>query len=107
LHGKVFRIDYFLNYRILFLTPADPGLKYLNSLMRSGMGKIRTHDPEWKRFGSRIRDKHPGSSTLEKRRVCEMHDYSREEGSSVYQAAKTGIVPSLRTILAKFSAQDQ
>ncbi len=33
--------------------------------------------------------------------------YSREEGSSVYQAAKTGIVPSLRTILAKFSAQDQ
>jgi hypothetical protein len=32
-------------------------LKYLNSLMR-----IR--DPGWKKFGSRIRNKHPGSATL-------------------------------------------
>jgi hypothetical protein len=35
------------------------GLKYLNSLMR-----IR--DPGWKKVGSGIRDKHPGSATLEK-----------------------------------------
>jgi hypothetical protein len=33
------------------------GLKYLNSLMR-----IR--DPGWKKFGSGIRDKHPGFATL-------------------------------------------
>jgi hypothetical protein len=33
------------------------GLKYLNSLMR-----IR--EPEWKKFGSGIWDKHPGSATL-------------------------------------------
>jgi hypothetical protein len=33
------------------------GSKYLNSLMR-----IR--DPEWKKFGSGIRDKQPGSATL-------------------------------------------
>jgi hypothetical protein len=35
------------------------GLKYLNSLMR-----IR--DPGWKKVGSGIRAKHPGSATLEK-----------------------------------------
>ncbi len=33
------------------------GLKYLNSL-------IRIRDPRWKIFGSGIRDKHPGSTTL-------------------------------------------
>ncbi len=34
---------------------ADPG---------SGMEKIRILDPRWKKFGSGIRDKHPGSATL-------------------------------------------
>jgi hypothetical protein len=33
------------------------GLKYLNSLMR-------IQDPGWKKVGSGIRDKHPGSATL-------------------------------------------
>jgi hypothetical protein len=33
------------------------GLKYLNSVVRS-------RDPGWKKFGSGIRDKHPGSATL-------------------------------------------
>jgi hypothetical protein len=47
------------------------GLKYLNSLMRirhsgSGMEKIQIRDPGWKKFGSGIRDKHPGSTTLKK-----------------------------------------
>lgn len=32
---------------------------------------------------------------------------AREEGDNVYQAAKAGFVPSLRTILAKFSPEDQ
>ncbi len=27
-------------------------------------GKIWIRDPEWKNFGSEIRDKHPGSATL-------------------------------------------
>jgi hypothetical protein len=34
------------------------GLKYLNSL-------IQIRDPEWKKFGSGIRDKHPGSAILQ------------------------------------------
>jgi hypothetical protein len=32
------------------------GLKYLNSLMDSGMEKIRNWDLGWKKFGSGIRD---------------------------------------------------
>ncbi len=42
------------------------GLKYLNSLMRpgSGMEKIRIREPGWKKFGSMIGVKHPGSETL-------------------------------------------
>jgi hypothetical protein len=44
-------------------------LKYLNSLMRirdpgSGMETVRIRDPGWKKVGSGIRDKHPGSATL-------------------------------------------
>ncbi len=27
-------------------------------------GEIRIRDPGWKKFGSGIRDKHPGSATL-------------------------------------------
>jgi hypothetical protein len=30
-------------------------------------GKIRILDPGWKKFGSEIRDKHPGSATLKER----------------------------------------
>jgi hypothetical protein len=44
--------SYFLELRNHFL-----GLKYLNSLMR-------TRDPGWRQFGSGIRNKHPGSATL-------------------------------------------
>ncbi len=44
--------SYFREIRNNFL-----GLKYLNSL-------IRIRDRGWKKFGSGIRDKHPGSATL-------------------------------------------
>jgi hypothetical protein len=45
------------------------GLKYLNSLMRirdpgSRMETVRIRDSGWKKVGSGIRDKHPGSATL-------------------------------------------
>jgi hypothetical protein len=50
------------NLKIIFWTKilkfdADPG---------SGREKIgfRIQGPGWKKFGSRIRDKHPGSATL-------------------------------------------
>jgi hypothetical protein len=38
------------------------GLKYFNSLMRIRGGK--NSDLGWKKFGTGIWDKHPGSSTL-------------------------------------------
>ncbi len=38
------------------------GLKYLNSLMPIRDGD--SSDPGWKKVGSGIRDKHPGSATL-------------------------------------------
>jgi hypothetical protein len=42
------------------------GLKYWNSFMwiPSGIEKIRIMDPGWKKVGSGIWDKHPGSATL-------------------------------------------
>jgi hypothetical protein len=40
------------------------GLKYLNSLCGSGIRDGKNSDPVWKKFGSGIRDKHPGSATL-------------------------------------------
>ncbi len=49
--------SYFLELRNHFL-----GLKYLNSLMRIRDGD--SSDPGWKKVGSGIRDKHPGSATL-------------------------------------------
>jgi hypothetical protein len=45
-------ICWVINILILFFD-ADPG---------SGIFLIR--DPEWKKFGSGIQDKHPGSATL-------------------------------------------
>ncbi len=42
-------------------------LKYLNSLLRMRIqdpGIFLARDPEWEKFGSVIRDIHPGSSTL-------------------------------------------
>jgi hypothetical protein len=50
--------------RIRIRNPGFLGFKYLNSLMRIRDGKIQIRDPEWKEFGSGIRDKHPGSATL-------------------------------------------
>jgi hypothetical protein len=41
--------------KILQFFDADPG---------SGMKKIRTRDPGWKKVGSGIRDKHPVSAIL-------------------------------------------
>jgi hypothetical protein len=41
--------------RLLKFFDADPG---------SGMEKIRIGNPGWKKFGSGIWDKHPGSATL-------------------------------------------
>jgi hypothetical protein len=61
-NGQKIRIrdsDPGLTTRIILRELKKPffGLNYLNSLMR-----IR--DPGWKKFGSVIRDKHPGSATL-------------------------------------------
>jgi hypothetical protein len=41
--------------KILKFFDADPG---------SGMETVRIRDPGWKKVGSGIRDKHPGSATL-------------------------------------------
>ncbi len=39
-------------------------LKFFDADRGSGMGK--NSDPGWKKFGSGIRDQHPGSATLSK-----------------------------------------
>jgi hypothetical protein len=46
----------FLGVKILKLFDEDPG---------SGMETVRIQDPGWKKVGSGIRDKHPGSATLQ------------------------------------------
>jgi hypothetical protein len=61
--------SYFLELRNHFFPFFGVNLKYLNSLMRirdpgSGMETVRIRDPGWKKVGSGIRDKHPGSATL-------------------------------------------
>ncbi len=48
----------FLGVKILKFFDEDPG---------SGMVTVRIRDPGWKKVGSGIRDKHPGSATLLKR----------------------------------------
>ena len=45
----------FFGVKILKFFDEDPG---------SGMETVRIRDPGWKRVGSGIRDKHPGSATL-------------------------------------------
>jgi len=53
--------------RIIFPRPLKQFfglLKFFDANLGSGMEKIRIRDPGWKKFGSRIRDKHPGSATL-------------------------------------------
>ena len=45
----------FLGVKILKFFDEDPG---------SGMETVRIRDPGWKKVGSGIRDKHPGSATL-------------------------------------------
>ena len=47
----------FLGVKILKFFDADPG---------SGMETVRIRDPGWKKVGSGIWDKHPGSATLQK-----------------------------------------
>jgi hypothetical protein len=44
-----------LKIKILKFFDEDPG---------SGMETVRIRDPGWKKVGSGIRDKHPGSATL-------------------------------------------
>ncbi len=45
----------FFGVKILKFFDEDPG---------SGMETVRIRDPGWKKVGSGIRDKHPGSATL-------------------------------------------
>jgi hypothetical protein len=47
----------FFGVKILKFFDEDPG---------SGMETVRIRDPGWKKVGSGIRDKHPGSATLTK-----------------------------------------
>ncbi len=49
---------WFFGVKILKFFDADPG---------SGMETVRIRDPGWKKVGSGIRYKHPGSATLMKR----------------------------------------
>ncbi len=56
------RLETIFGVKILKFYDVDPGGK--NSDPESGMEK--NSDPEWTKFGSRIRDKHPGSATLKK-----------------------------------------
>jgi hypothetical protein len=51
--------SYFLEFRNHFF-----GLKYLYSLMRIRDPVGKNSDPGWKKFGSEVRYKHPGSATL-------------------------------------------
>ncbi len=39
-------------------------LKFFDEDPGSGMDTVRIRDPGWKKVGSGIRDKHPGSATL-------------------------------------------
>jgi hypothetical protein len=48
----------FFGLKILKFFDADPGM---------GSGSFLTLDPGWKKFGSGIWDKHPGSATLLKK----------------------------------------
>jgi hypothetical protein len=45
----------FFGVKLLKFCDEDPG---------SGIETVRIRDPEWKKVGSGIRDKHPGSATL-------------------------------------------
>ncbi len=42
-------------------------LKFFDEDPGSGMETVRIRDPGWKKVGSGIRDKHPGSATLLRR----------------------------------------
>jgi hypothetical protein len=44
-------------------------LKFFDEDLGSGMETVRIRDPGWKKVGSGIRDKHPGSATLSIRRL--------------------------------------
>ncbi len=51
--------NHFFGVKILEFFDADPG---------SGMETVQIRDTGWKKVGSKIRDKHPGSATLVK--IC-------------------------------------
>jgi hypothetical protein len=50
----------FLGVKILKFFDEDPGFR---------METVRIRDPGWKKVGSGIRDKHPGSATLTSRNI--------------------------------------
>ena len=56
----------FLGVKILKFFDEDPG---------SGMETVRIRDPGWKKVGSGIRDKHPGSATLLNSSTVEIINY--------------------------------
>ncbi len=60
----------FFRVKILKFFDEDPG---------SGMETVRIRDPGWKKVGSGIQDKHPGSATL-----TEVHD--------IYTLVQVGIM---------------
>jgi hypothetical protein len=64
---------YFLELRNLFYWVKI--LKFFDEHPGSGMEKIRNRDPGWKKIGSGIRDKHPGSATLKKSTVWKRLDF--------------------------------
>ena len=54
----------FFGVKILKFFDEDPGSGIRDP--GSGMETVRIRDPGWKKVGSGIRDKHPGSATLVK-----------------------------------------
>jgi hypothetical protein len=56
--------SYFLELRNDFLWVKI--LKFFGGDPRSGIPNGDSSDPGWKKVGTRIRDKHPGSATLKK-----------------------------------------
>ncbi len=57
--------SYFLELRNLFFAFFGVKiLKFFDEDPGSGMETVRIRDPGWKKVGSGIRDKHPGSATL-------------------------------------------
>jgi hypothetical protein len=79
----------FLGFNILTFFDADPG---------SGMGKIRIRIQGWKKFGSGIRDEHPGCATLP-----DIVFFSFERWATLWNASG---MDTLRAVQDKTSVSD-